>query len=131
MKSTMNYKQIDTGQYFSTSPRGQKNIAHISQAEACLLVAVVCLPVACSLLLVAFSLAACLLVACSLLLVAFFLSPFRPFSLSTLSRTPYSLHPTASLVEHILFSIKNVNYARLSLSLSLSLSCARTRVNFA
>jgi hypothetical protein len=43
-----------------------------------------------------------------------------------LSHTPYSLPPTPS-TEHILFSIKNVNYARLSLSLSLSLSCAHAR----
>jgi hypothetical protein len=142
MKSTTNYKQMDTGQYFSTSPRGQKNYAHISQAEAFLLVA--CLSVAC--LLVAYCVlsasfclfpyslhhtpytvfVACLPVACSLLLVAFFLSPFRLYPVPL---TPYSLHHTPSFptASHILFSIKSVNYAPLSLSLSLSLSRARAR----
>jgi hypothetical protein len=124
MKSTTNYKQIDNGlRNFSTSPRGRKNIAHISQAEAFLLVA--CLPVAC--LLVAYCVfpdsfclfpytvfLACLPVACCVLPAAGFIS--------SLSHTPYTIHPTPS---DILFSIKSV-YARAS----LSLSCARTREEY-
>jgi hypothetical protein len=100
---------------------GWVDYAHTSRAEA------LCVPCAFSLSsfpLAAFFLVACLPVACSLLLVAFFLS-----SLSSLSHTPYSLHHTPSFLtpstKHILFSIKSVNYARLSLSLSLVRAHAR------